>query len=302
LKKAFSLIELIFVIVVMGIVGKFGAEFLAQAYNNFIYTTINNTLQAKSEMALNIIASRLQYRIKDSTIARKNDNFLDFKALSSVEANETYDILEWIGSDIDGFRGLDKPYWSGIIDLNHPNTNSTHLVSPMTNTIAINDLIQVLSYKNSDINDSALYFIGSNNNIKTGYGWDKNTTHIDTQHGAMHPIRADNNISVFIPTNSKNEDNNLSTIDVYEYYKLSWSAYGVGISDYNDTTHSGTLILYYDYQPWLGESYKDAQSSIIMENVSTFRFLSNATVIKIQICVKTNIVEDYSLCKEKTVF
>ena len=290
-RLAFTMIELIFVIVVMGIIGKFGTEFLAQAYNNFIYSSINNSLQAKSEMAVQSIASRLQYRIKDSVIARKNAT--NFTALSSVSSDD-YHILEWIGYDIDGFRGTTQPYWSGVIDLKHKDTNSTYLVSPATNTTVINELIQTLSYGDSDINDSALYFIGSNSNIQTGYGWD-GINDIDTQNGVMHPIRSDANSSVFIPTDSNGVDNNFSGIDVYEYYQLAWSAYAVEIKD-------GNLTLYYDYQPWKGEKYKDGKSALIMQNVSTFEFMSAGSVMKIQVCVKTDLVEDYSLCKEKTIF
>ncbi|MBN2782153.1 MAG: prepilin-type N-terminal cleavage/methylation domain-containing protein, partial [Campylobacterales bacterium] len=83
-RLAFTMIELIFVIVVMGIVGKFGVEFLAQAYNNYVYASINNSLQAKSEMAVESIASRLQNRIKNSIIARDIDNNL-FEALAGAE-------------------------------------------------------------------------------------------------------------------------------------------------------------------------------------------------------------------------
>jgi len=292
-KTAFTMIELVFVIVVMGIIGKFGTEFLAQAYNNFIYSNINNSLQAKSEMAVQSIASRLQYRIKDSTIARQSDS--NFTALSGV-SSDGYHILEWVGYDIDGFRGTTKPYWSGIIDLKHKDTNSTYLVTPETNTTAINELIQTLSYGDSDINDSALYFIGSNSNIQTGYGWDGDLSDIDTQNGVMHPIRRDSNISVFIPTKSNGVDNNFSGVDVYEFYQLAWSAYAVEIKN-------GDLTLYYDYQPWKGEKYSDdGKKAIIMQNVSTFEFMSAGSVMKIQVCVKTDLVEDYSLCKEKTIF
>ena len=291
-KTAFTMIELVFVIVVMGIIGKFGTEFLAQAYNNFIYSNINNSLQAKSEMAVQSIASRLQYRIKDSTIARQSDS--NFTALSGV-SSDGYHILEWVGYDIDGFRGTIKPYWSGIIDLKHKDTNSTYLVTPETNTTAINELIQTLSYGDSDINDSALYFIGSNSNIQTGYGWDGDLSDIDTQNGVMHPIRRDSNISVFIPTKSNGVDNNFSGVDVYEFYQLAWSAYAVEIKN-------GDLTLYYDYQPWKNEKYRDGKKAIIMQNVSTFEFMSAGSVMKIQVCVKTDLVEDYSLCKEKTIF
>jgi prepilin-type N-terminal cleavage/methylation domain-containing protein len=301
-RYAFTMLELIFVIVIMGIVGKFGTEFLAQAYKNYIYSSLNNSLQEKGEMAVSTIAARLQYRIKDSVIARNSNDFTDFKSLSSVDGTEGYNILEWVGYDIEGFRGMTSPYWSGVIDLYHDDTNATQLVSPQTNTTAINEFIQVLSYENSNINDSALYFIGSNNNVKTGYGWDGNLTDIDTQKGVMHPIIShDTNISIFIPIDSKKNKNTFSEVDIYEYYQLAWSAYAIELND-------GNLTLYYDYQPWrdrgdgTSETYKDAKSSLIMQNVSTFKFMAAGSLMKIQVCVKTNLVEEYSLCKEKTVF
>ena len=117
----------------------------------------------------------------------------------------------------------------------------------------------------------------------------------------MHPIQTDANNSVFIP-----KVGSLSGEDVYEYYQLAWTAYAVGITDWNATgNNTGTLKLWYDYQPWQGEDYNTSgQSQTIMENVSTFQFRAVGSVLKIQVCVKSDLVEDekYSLCKEKTVF
>ena len=62
------MLELVFVIVVIGIIGKFGLEFIAQAYKHFIFSNINHSLQAKSTTAIEQISSRLRYRIKKSVI------------------------------------------------------------------------------------------------------------------------------------------------------------------------------------------------------------------------------------------
>ena len=301
-RHAFTMIELVFVIVIMGILSKFGIEFLVQAYHNYIFSKINNELQANAEMAVETIAARLQFRIKDSVIARKSsDN--TFEAIQSASGDD-YDILEWVGSDEEGFRGdLNAtpilPNWSGIIDLD--DSNATLLSSPETNTTAENDLIKILSHNGSDINDSALYFIGSNSN-KNKYGWNIPHAAFTDQSKAMHPIKTDTNRSIFIP-----KVGTFSGEDVYEYYKLAWTAYAVGIDDWNATgNNTGTLKLWYDYQPWNGENYNSTNTkvAIIMQNVSTFKFRAIGSVMKIQVCVKSDLVEDekYSLCKEKTVF
>jgi len=302
---AFTMIELIFVIVIMGIIGKFGVEFLAQAYKSFLFSKINHELQSNSEATVEFIAKRLEGRIKDSVIAREANG--NFDAIGDVDNTKTYVVLEWIGSDTDGFRGISNagaphlPNWSGIIDLDEG--NSSRLVSPATDTTKINQLISILSAGTTDINDSALFFIGANSDIITGYGWDSNLTAINAQRGAMHPIQS----VAGEPTHfTSSTGTNFTGVDVYEYYKLAWSAYAIAMEDYNTTTKMGNLYLYHNYQPWLGEHYNDnndtSHKSLLMQNVSTFRAAAIGSIMKIQVCAKTDLVEEYSLCKEKTIF
>jgi prepilin-type N-terminal cleavage/methylation domain-containing protein len=291
--SAFTMIELIFVIVIMGIIGKFGVEFLAQSYNSFIRSTVNNKLQANSQSAVEFIANRLQYRIKDSVIARTAIGATPVSVANATGAN--FRVLEWIEYDYDSFRGNTLPLWSGIIDLD--SSNATILESPDSNTTNINNFISNLSNTASNINDAALYFIGANNDIETGYGWDGNTTTIDAQQGAMHPIQ-----SVAGQPNqfTSSTGTNFTGVDLYEYYQLAWTANAVVLS--ND----GNLTFYYNYQPWEGEGPANGSSSLIMQNVSTFQFIATGSILKIQVCTKSDILQndggDYSLCKEKTIF
>jgi prepilin-type N-terminal cleavage/methylation domain-containing protein len=304
LRNAFTMIELIFVIVVIAILSKFGTEFLAQSYNSFISTKVNNELQANSQYAVEFIAKRLQYRIKDSIIARRDNGTFD--ALPSVDpaTASTYTILEWVGSDIDNLRGdRNTSNWSGIIDLDASSANT--LVSPDTNTTALNNLIQILSDTNATINTSAIYFVGANTDIQTGYGWDGNMTAINAQQGAMHPIASVVGDITQFQSNSTTGAN-FTGVDLFEYYQLAWSAYAIRIENYNATTNVGNLALYYDYQPWRGESWNSntTKKTIIMNNVSTFQSIGIGSVVKIQVCTKSRLLQDeeYSLCKEKTIF
>lgn len=286
---AFTMLELVFVIVIMGILGKFGVEFLARAYQSFVYTQVNNELQSNSATSVEFIATRLQYRIKDSIIARKNDG--SFRALGSVDptTSQDYRILEWVSADIDGFRGNSRPFWSGIADLDAGVAG--RIDSSETNTTALNALITILSDANSTLDDAALYFIGSSSDIETGYGWDGNITTINQQRASMHPIN-------FIPgdlTSFYPDHNNFT--DVYEYYKLAWTANAIVLS--ND----GNLTFHTNYQPWEGEDYNaSTQQNLLMQNVDTFQFMAIGSIVKIQVCVATDLVEEYSLCKEKTIY
>jgi len=69
-------------------------------------------------------------------------------------------------------------------------------------------------------------------------------------------------------------------------------------------TSGAKLMLYYNYQPWQDENYTAGNSSILMDNVETFQYQTIGDLIKIQVCVNSNLVdsEDFSVCKEKTVF
>jgi len=296
-RYAFTMLELVFVIVVMGILSKFGAEFLAQAYNGFIFSKINNELQVKSESAVEQIAARLQFRIKASVAARNpNDNNPATNFKSPIDINsadrDKYSILEWVGLANDSFRGTTTPLWSGIVDINPSLAlGNTTLISPQTNTTAVDSMIQSLSSSGTTINDAAIYFVGSLSNVKNGFGWS------GTAHEAMHPIKANSSHPNWLVA-----DNNFSGVDVYEYYQLSWSAYAVGMNDWNATgNNTGTLRLWYDYRPWDGDIYSDGNSSVIAENVSTFQYNEVGSILKIQVCTKSDI-GGYSLCKEKTVY
>ncbi len=298
---AFTMIELIFVIVIMGIIGKFGVEFLANAYKSFIYTNINHNLQSDSQTAVKLIASRLQYRIKDSIIARNSaGNQAAFVALGNAAGN-AFDVLQWIGSDIDGFRGFNStPSWSGINDIQAG--NNALINSPGTDTGAVNSVIIAIS--TSTINDAALYFIGSNSDIMLDYGWSGNTAYIRDQNGSIHPI---NSVALqpthFIPALA-----GATFTDVYEYYKLAWTAYAVALEP-NLVTGRNDLFLYDDYQPWNGEVYNHAAGRriLLMENVDTFQFMAIGSLVKIQVCVSSDIIDGdatggYSICKEKTIY
>ena len=314
--NAFTMIELIFVIVIMGIIGKFGVEFLAQSYRDFIFSKINHELQATSAAAVEIIAARLQHRIKDSVIARTAPPPSVPVAIANADGSlATYTVLEWIGVDEEGFQGNSDtnsipylPNWSGIIDVDNNLSNSTVLVSPETNTTSTNTMINNLSYGTTTLNDAAIFFPGANSATKTDYGWDGNISNINTQNGAMHPIKSNGIPNQFVPATGT-----FTGIDIYEYYKLAWTAYAI-VHEAN-----GTLRLYWNYQPWKdrngdgkGDQFNDAgipvKSAVIMENVSTFQFIAIGDIIKIQVCTKSTVIDGindgqgYSLCKEKTIF
>ena len=274
-RGGFTLLELVFVIVIFGIMSKYGADILYKIYENYIYSNTYNSSLNKSEMAVIQIGNRLSYRIQDSTIARDNAGII-----IPIEGNLTgATTLEWIGVDIDGWKGTTTvaPDWSGFIDLASPSTTATALNSPATSAIAGNN---------------AIFFIGSNVDLSgNAFGW---SGAVSNQDGAMHPVTV--TADTLTPV-----DGNFSGKDVYEFYQLSKSAFAVKLEGTN-------LNLYSGYQPWSATAPRqmsDVTPTVIMENVSNFQFTSMGDILVIQVCVSDNNITGtggYGVCKEKMVF
>ena len=104
-RSAFTMIELVMVIVVLGIVSMIATDIIAHMYKGYIQTKIINDLEQKTETLINQVAKRLEYRIKDTIIAREKGTN-DFLAMNSDEINtSSFDMVEWIGYDYESFVG-----------------------------------------------------------------------------------------------------------------------------------------------------------------------------------------------------
>jgi len=288
MRRGFTLLEMIFVIVIFGIMSKFGVEILYKIYENYVYSNTYNRLLNQSESAVKQISNRLQYRIKDSTIAR-NAIGGTIEPVGSNSGDEN--VLEWIGTDIDGWKGRTSavPQWSGFIDLEA--STSTLLSSPGTSSVP------------TTLGNPALFFIGSNVDLNaSAFGWDL-TAPMTSQLNNMHIVTspAANQLQPAV-------GGNFDFVDVYEYYQLAESAFAVSAEPttcQNSALVVNDLVLYYDYQPWNGTRAQDGQSSLIMENVKSFKFTSMGDIMVIQVCVSDcNItgLGEYAVCKEKVVF
>jgi prepilin-type N-terminal cleavage/methylation domain-containing protein len=288
LRRGFTLLELIFVIVILGILSKFGVDLLARIYENYVYSGVQNRLLSESEMAVRQIANRMEHRIKDSVVAR---NGVDGNATAIGNAAINANVLEWIGMDIDGWHGSNSntnPRWSGFIDLN--SSSATALATPGTTAIP---------------NDSAIFFIGSNIDLNSNFGW---SGAITDQSASMHPVTLDTTTTPNTFNDNTTGATDFTDVDVYEYYQLAKSAYAVSHEDSDNDGAADTLFLYYDYQPWSGDDINTAserRKTVLMRNVETFKFRSNGDTIQVQVCVTDNDITGegaYAICKEKTIF
>lgn len=310
--SAFTMIELVMVIVVFGIVASIGAEIVASLYNNYLRTRAINRLQSQTEIVLEQIAKRLQYRIKDSVRANNNNGAAgSWVALPSAVPG--YNIIEWIGISNESLLGewdgvSVVPGWSGMIDMNDAgNTNlaARTLSTPgsrldfASNTIkALTDGQIAMDGTGTTVNLPVLIFKGAKPlyNVNTYY----------TQGGGNYTVRVSRstNTRFTIPN-----DDNLTDFDgddfgdLFEQYYLSHTAYAlVPVGNANDFN----LTLVYNYQPWEGETYAiNGTQQTLAEHVSTFRIRQDDSVVRIKLCIHDNNQSgnfDFSACKEKVIY
>jgi len=265
-KPAFSMIELIFVIVILGIVASIGSEIIVKVYEQYIVQRAQHRATMKTELAATQIANRLAsvipgtvYRIKDSITGSREAIDSDLTDLTG----DSYIGLQWVGSDTDSFSATATPGWSGFIDLDSSSLSSMSTPgSNLANTIAI------VSNLSAGTPEYHLYF-----------PYDSTDYNVTISGTTITPSPA------------------LTSIHMVEHYKLAWTSYAL-IVDTN-----GDLYLYYDFAATPAVALGSTRS-LLMKNISTFKFKGAGRTLRFKICREEPISADVNItsCKEKAVF
>ncbi len=293
IKKAFTLIELILVIVILGILSLIGTNIYTNVYTNYLTSKIVDEVENKTQLALDQISARLSDRVKQATIGKKSSNEDDFVLVYDSRLREDHDILEWIGQSTQS-RNLaatnlaDTIGWSGFLDLGlYEKSKSIQVEGKLSET---KNVIESISDGKSQ--NLAMIFQGVKNKKEKGYGFKKGET-IDS-------------VMVF---NMPDSGTKITLAKPYagEYisdrYQIAHSAYAI-------VPKNGNLYLYYDYRPWDGQTYKDGKKSLLVENVTLFRFRGfSASGMDLKLCLdadakKHGVTDDnrFVVCKTKVVF
>lgn len=266
--QAFSLVELIFVIVVLGIVASLGSEIIAKVYESYIVQRAEYRTNIKTELALDEIANRLRYAIPGTVIARQSPGGTSVD-ITNVTASD-YKVLQWVAYDGDSFEAITsdsdrKPGWSGFCDIKASSASS--IATPGSNLGLASEIITKLG---GDLGNAVIYFPdGSSYSVRSGSG---------------ESIVLDN----AVPSGSS----------IFERYKLAWSSYALSVE-------SGDLYLYYNFAPTFAAAL-GSNKSLLLKGVTNFRFKGSEGSLRIKICKEEKIGADVNdtvrSCKEKVVF
>lgn len=308
MKRAFTLLELVVVIVVLGIIAMMSFNAIMNIYSNYFQTRTVNELETQTEIALEQISKRLEHRIKPSVIARKTDGA--FLALndSGVNLNAEYEILEFIPYAYEIFNDVPSDNkagrYSGYADLAN-SSPATGLISPGSNfTTGVVETIKDLTcredtnatcvdFKNKDGGVAAI-FSDVYYDVQNSFGY-KGVSNLDIAKVGVKSIDGDTlEISGF------------ANKQISEQYHLAYTANAIvpeQSADPKDTANGVfDLNLYYDYRPWMGEKYKqNGEKATLAKNVTRFVFTEKNGVIVLKLCMRAKNSE-ITICKSKAVY
>jgi hypothetical protein len=311
------MLELIFVIIVLGIVSSIGAGIIANVYESYLTQRAVHNASLRTELAINELANRLTYRIDMSMIARlpqggpvdytstgANPTIYPARNVPTAKLN-SHSALEWINYDNDNFSTYKIPRWSGFVDLNRTAGNPTNTTAVKTPGSKLNTLT---NYYNG-VKKRAIVFLGTTSYYDDGAGdiRDYSPLCMYNANGCIFPVTIAGNLKFTLGTGLNDGDRTAGNMIYTEFYQLASSAFAI-VPENNriltDTTVGVyDLVLYYGYQPWLGENYKSGSKSILLKDVSVFRFRKEDNAIRLKICTVERLgdQETISICKEKAV-
>ena len=318
MKRAFTLLELVVVIVVLGIIAMMSFNAIMNIYSNYFQTKTVNELETQTEIALEQISKRLEHRIKPSVIARKTDGA--FLALndSGVNLDAKYEILEFIPYAYEIFndvisldandnvieQGGKAGRYSGYADL-AKSSPATGLISPGSNfSTEVVETIKDLTCR-EDTNATCVDFTKKDGgvvaifsdvyyNVQDSFGYKGDITKLDIA-----------KVGVKSTDGNTLEISGFGGKQISEQYHLAYTANAIVPEQSADPKDAANgvfdLNLYYDYRPWMGQGYKDGEKATLAKNVTRFVFTEKNGVIVLKLCMRAKNSE-ITICKSKAVY
>jgi hypothetical protein len=322
-RKSFTLIETIFVIVILGLIVVGGAKIISKLFERNYLVKKTSEFEFVTQNILDKTSNILYYRIPLSVIGY-NPTTHDFKYIGDITQNdENYSVLEWIGELSEVKRDLN---FSGFADL--ARSNNPILYAMDFNSSFIDDVLRG-KYNESDTNLSkraAIIFAGAFDEGDEAVKSDYNNSFGWHGHRADYVFRIAN-----YNQNGNNCELNLTNYDgseivnkrIYAKFYLVDSAYALAIKrDLNDSNWNcsnlalsdvkeNDLLLFYDYQPWENNETFCADNNgtpagkvtILAENVKAFlvRKVNSHLELRIELNEKKGDI-NISVSKQKVAF
>jgi len=275
----FTLIELIFVILIFSIITFTSVNQITLIYDDFSQKNTISKLKDETEYAAQKLELLFENSIKESIISFSSVNYEDCKSIHDTLISNDSKTIAWLGIEKYGQygeyqNGYYTPYWSGIVNLEK------------SNTLSINDPVanfdkQLILEKDisGSANIGAIYFDSTST---------KSCEDFYINGGKeIFEVTGVGNILTF--TNNK-------PTQISQKYYLTNSAYAIKIENESD------LVLYYNFHPWQQQTYLSGSKTIISRNIASFGVESSNGLIRLNICSKHFEGMEQKICVEKAIF
>ena len=312
-KNAFTLLEIIFVIVISATLAMGSFKAMQMLYLRSAKAKAITDMTLRSQIVLDQMGVLLYNRIPNSVIGYKpSDNSCE----AIIELTSSKPVLEWLATMDDEL--INKDY-DGFIDMGASDNNSSgngYWLSALNIDKTIDD--------NNKLN---LIFAGSFDEGSEGtkacegaFGWHKNDSNLSFN------IKVDNDNNITI-----DENKDYQPTYIYEKYYLTKTAYAVARGEDlnktnlekcnnnsytfpNDINFTNTLFLFYDYKPYNnngtfcgdndGGGTREGNVSILATDVTAFEAIYVNETIRINLDMNRSIRGSTAvhLSKQKVVF
>lgn len=313
LRRAFTMIELLFVIVILGIVGGIALETIRQYYEGIYRTQTYTQRISEADHILDQLTKYFENAIDLSIVNMDMDAADGALAGTCVgdaapEAeNVAHDYTTvFVGVDTDSLRTTGRPGWSETV---RPNPFlGTSLISNDANFTASNAVITAL-YPASNLQNSAIY--------------NGDASYTDT---CTHFYANNGNAYYTIPVGGVNYGTN--TLTLTDNFVSHGFAYTSGPSADKKyllrngyafrVLNTGEFVMFSNFRPWKGEVYSNANAkrSTLGRDVASFYadfnntnyFNTRGTLWRLKVCMRgleSNLSDSdtagQEICRERKV-
>ncbi len=290
--KSFTLIEAIFVIVILSLIITGGMMIAEKIYKRNILVSNSLKLQFDTEQTIDKLANMLYFRIPLSAIGY-NPKTGDFKYLGDIGNDENYTVFEWIGESFDIEKGVNfsgfadlyaskKPILKAL-DFNASFINET-LQNKFDTSENFKNLVGIIFAGSFDRGDEGIL-----SDYNNSFGWHGHRADFVFLINNYNQVGNDTNLSL-----TNYDGSEINNTRIYEKFYLADSAYAVARGEDINTSATciknldipndeinNTLFLFYDYRPWKNETFcadtngnRAGKAEILSKNIAGFNIKS----------------------------
>ncbi|MFA6143680.1 MAG: type II secretion system protein [Sulfurimonas sp.] len=304
-RKAFTFIELLFVIVILGIVGGMTLEAVRQYYNGIYRTQEIMKRTETADHVLDQLKNYFEYALADSIVNLDKQGAANACYGPPVPNDSGDYTVAFVAADEDSLRTTgSSPGWSSEVQLN---AVANTITEQDANFTAADGIVQGLG---STLADSAIYKKNKNDiNLNLGdiIGCVRFNLNVGDGIGGYHRISA-----VDLPNNRLTLNTEYNVSDGHLKYLLR-----TGYAFRVDHSNGGNFYMYTNFRPWKGERYdQNGTKNLLAEKVNHLYLSYNmpessssvGTVITLKVCMQ-GLDENLSdsdddtlqICRERSV-